>query len=378
MSVKRKYDATVVGLGGMGSAALYHLAKRGISVCGIEQFEFGHKNGSSHGETRIIRKAYPEEPKYIPLLNRSYELWAELEEASGTDLLIKSGFIAISEAGSEFLKTIGEGNRQYNLPHEYWTADDIRKHAPQFNVPDSMAAFYDPLGGFVYVEKCQQAHLMLAKKQGAAIYENEAVQQWKAVGDGVEISTQNGKIHAGKLILTTGAWAIPELNKLGISMELWRRLLFWFRSPDANAFQPQHFPSFVIDLGETVFYGTPSVSDFGAKVGEHHQPFLINRPEEMSQPHTEREISTILKFTRIFFPALDPQPSKSANCMYTVTPDHHFILDLHPQNNNIILGCGFSGHGFKFSSAVGEVLADLALNGISENAIDFLRISRFE
>lgn len=374
---KKHYDVAVVGIGGMGSAALYHLAKRGVAVCGIEQFDTGHSHGSSHGETRIIRKAYPEEPKYIPLLNRSYELWSELEAASGAELFVKCGFIAISEIGSEFLNTIGEGNRQFNLPHEYWNAQEIQHHFPQYQIPENMAGYFDPLGGFLYVESCVRQHINQAEKSGATIFTNETVIDWQASEGGVEVVTDQRTIQAEKLILTTGSWTAPEIKKLGIPLEIWRRILLWFRSPDLAIYQPHNFPTFVVDLGETVFYGFPAVSDFGIKIGEHNRPFLIDDPAQMQRPITREENAEISNFSQWFFPGLNPQPSKSATCMYTVTPDRHFVIDLHPENQNVVLGCGFSGHGFKFAPAIGEILADLAMEGTTRQAIEFLRIRRF-
>lgn len=371
------YDAVVIGVGAMGSAALFHLAKRGCRVCGIEQFEIAHDRGSSHGETRIIRKAYPEKVEYAPLLERSYTLWQGLEAESGERMLESCGFLALSPEESPYLQRMEAFYRESKLPHARWQQDDIRRHFPQFRVPENHAAFYDPHGGVLLVSKAIRAHVAAAQRLGGEVITTEKVLSWKIRGNAVVVETIGRQLRGSRLIITTGAWAVPEMKRLGIRLEIWRRVNLWFPAAQPDYFSPEKFPAFVVGRGAMGFYGCPAVSADGVKIGEHNRPWVIAAPEQVAAPVRPAETAPLQDFSRQFFPELLPRPARQATCLYTVSPDHHPIIDCHPEHPNVLFACGFSGHGFKFAPVVGEMLADFATDGHTPYPIDFLKLDRF-
>lgn len=372
---KTTYDILILGLGGMGSAIAYELTKRGISVCGIEQYSARHNKGGTHGESRIIRKAYPEKPDYVPLLNRSYEMWDELEQQWPEELRNECGFLVAAPENSPYLKDLDKAYQQYPTPHERWNATEIKQHFPQFNLPENYRAYFDPFGGFLHVGRCLEAHQTLAERHGAELCFNEAVQSWQNTADGVVVKTDKQTLQAKKLILASGAWMKQELSNLDIQLKIWRRVIFWYG--EQQQFAPERFPSFVIDHQNTGFYGLPAVSDKGVKIGEHNIPFEIENPEDASQPLTKPEEDIINRCTADIFPMLTSRHQFVKTCLYAVTPDHHFILDKHPHQKNVLLAGGFSGHGYKFATVVGEIMADLALEERTDLPVEFLSVGRF-
>ncbi len=371
------YDAVVVGVGAMGSAALFHLSQRGCRACGIEQFEIAHDRGSSHGDTRIIRKAYPEKSEYAPLLERSYTLWQGLEAESGETIFHPCGFLAISPGESDYFRRIEAYYRAHPLPHQRWGSDDLRHHFPQFRLPEHYAAFFDPQGGILWVERAIRAHVAAATALGAEIFTGETVRSWKSSGGGVIVETHRRTVRARRLVITTGAWVVPELARLGLRLEIWRRVNLWFPAVHPDSFSPEKFPAFVVDRGGTGFYGCPAVSADGVKIGEHNRPQIIATPAGKDRPLLRTETAPIQDFARRFLPDLLPAPGRRSTCLYTLTPDHHPIIDCHPEHPNVLVACGFSGHGFKFAPLVGEILSELALDGQTRHPAGFLKINRF-
>jgi len=372
---KKTYDILVLGLGGMGSAIAYELAKRGVSVCGVEQYSARHNKGGTHGESRIIRKAYPEKPDYVPLLNRSYELWDELEQHWPEELRNECGFLVAAPGDSPYLQDLDNAYQQHPTQHEQWNASEVRQHFPQFSLPESYRAYFDPFGGFLHVGRCLMAHQKLAERHGADLSFDEAVQSWESSENGITLKTNKQIVQAKKLIIASGAWMKPELAKYDIQLKIWRRVIFWYG--EQLQFAPERFPSFVIEHQSTGFYGLPAVSDKGVKIGEHNIPFEIEKPEDADQPLTDHEEEVINRCVADIFPMLGSRHQFVKTCLYAVTPDHHFILDQHPEHENVLLAGGFSGHGYKFATVVGEVMTDLALEGKSNLPIDFLSLGRF-
>lgn len=374
------FDIAVIGVGGMGSAAFYHLAKSGAKVCGIEQFTPGHGEGSSHGDTRVIRKAYPEAPDYIPLLNRSYELWKNLERGSGKTLLILCGFLVCGRSGGDYLARVQEGADKYNVNYQYLDRQALQNRFPQFHLPDDFAGFLDPEGGIVFVENGVHSHITAARENGAVFYGDEVLLGWEKFEGNFLLKTSKRLITTEKIVFTTGAWAVDMMADLNIPLEIWRRVIFWFNSKDMALYYPGKFPSFVINDEESpfCFYGCPAINDTGLKLGEHDVPLKLTDPFERHMPLTDEETANMNFLVENYLPELNPKPLAHKYCMYTVSPDHHFIIDQHPEIDGITLACGFSGHGYKFAPVVGEILSSLALTGNSGHDINFLEIGRFK
>ena len=374
---KKYFDVAVIGCGGMGCGALYHLAKRGVKVCGIEQYGIAHNLGSSHGETRIIRKAYFEHPDYMPLLNRSYELWDDLAQETGKKLMVQNGLIVGGKPDSETIVNLEKCYQKYSEPHECWTVAETRKRFPQFRIPEDSTVFYDPFGGFLFVETCVQVHLEAAQKLGAELFTSEKVLEWRRDRDGFCIQTTNGEIFADRLVLSMGAWSKNYLAQLGIQIDIWRKEVYWFRSHNLASFKPDQFPVYFFETSYGTFYGFPAINEKGLKIAEHSKSNIIETADEVNRNLESLDEEELLRFLSEYIPNAGQERTDYSVCMYSKTSDDDFILDNHPQDSNIVLAAGFSGHGFKFTPIVGEIMADLTLNGTTEHPIDFLRLSRF-
>lgn len=374
-----RYDAVVVGAGGMGSAALYHLARRGVRACAVERFAVAHDRGSSHGDTRIIRKAYMEHPDYVPLLHRAYALWEELEGEGRGELFARVGLLVAGDPATEAMRGQAACYREHDLPHETLDATALAARYPDVALPADWSAFYDPFGGFLRVEDCVRRHADLAKAHGAVIYEGEQMRSWRGEGEGVVVETERRRLLADRLVLAAGAWAAPELRRLGIAVQVVRKVQLWYRGRGVERYVPGAMPCFYIADGEDGFYGFPALEPWGLKLAEHNVSHdIVDDPLRLNRALAPEDEPRILDFLARFFPALKPERSKHAVCMYSLTPDQHFILDIHPECPAVVLGAGFSGHGFKFAPVVGEILAELALEGQTWQSIEFLRLSRFE
>ncbi len=377
MSKVNHYDVVVLGLGGMGSAALYQLAKRGISACGIEQHHVAHDLGSSHGEVRVIRKAYHEHPDYVPLLHRAYDLWAETEAEAGQSLMTACGLVLAGAPDSETIRGLDECYARHDLPRERLDRASLRERVPQMHVPEDFEAFFDPIGGYLRIERCVQAHLKLAGDHGAEIRLHERAISWTADTGGVSVATDKGELRASALIITMGPWAREVLLELGIQSKVLRKVQLWYDSPNIERFREGELPIFLVERDYGIFYGFPSIDDAGLKVAEHSGGEIVDVPDTVDRSLRETDEAPVLRFLGDTFPELRPVLRRFSVCMYTMTPDAHFVLDTHPEYSNVVIGAGFSGHGFKFASVVGEVLADLALEGQTRNPIGFLRLDRF-
>ncbi len=373
-----KYDAIVAGAGGMGSAAIYHLARRGIRACAVERFTIAHDRGSSHGDTRIIRKAYLEHPGYVPLLHRAYELWGQLQAESTEELFAPVGLLLAGDPETDAMRGQAASYREYDLPHETLNAAAVAARYPDFSLPENWDAFYDPLGGLLRVEDCVRRHAELARAHGAVIYEGEVMRSWQSEGTGVVVETERRHLYADRLILAAGAWAAPELRRLGVDARVVRKVQLWYGGRGVERYRHGEFPCFFVADGENYFYGFPAQEPWGLKLAEHNISHdVVGDPLELKRELVAGDQTPVLDFLSRFFPALEPQLNKYAACMYTLTPDEHFVLDIHPECPAVVLAAGFSGHGFKFATVVGEILAELALDGDTRQPIEFLRLGRF-
>lgn len=371
------FDVVVVGLGGMGSAGLYEFAKHGVKVCGIEQFRLGHDQGSSHGQTRMIRKAYFEHPGYMPMLARAYELWHNLEEISGETLLTDCVLAIAAEPYSRTIDGLQRCYSEYELPHEKIDAAEFTHRFQQFRLPPDFVVYLDPVAGFLHVEKCVMTQVALAKRSGAKIYENERLCSFDATADSVTLQTDKRTISAAKAVFTCGPWAGLCLQDAGIPLEVWSKTVCWFATQDISAYWVGRFPMFYLEFEAGTLYGFPAIDSLGIKVGEHVIPTPVSDANAIRRELISADQDLIRKLMQNALPHFSPQRTRWSVCMYTKTPDDHFVIDVHPQHDNVAFAAGFSGHGFKFAPVVGEILADLTLNGYTEHPIAFLKRGRF-
>ncbi len=374
----RHYDVIVLGVGGMGSAALYHLACRGVQVLGIERYNIPHEMGSSHGLTRIIRLAYYEHPSYVPLLRRAYELWRQLEHAVQERLLIVTGSIDASPEHGDVFKGSKASCEIHHLPHEVLDSQELHARFPGYRLPQGIVALYQPDGGFLLSERCIVAHVTAAQELGAEVHGQEQVMGWELRGHRVEVRTDRDRYSADKLIICAGAWGanlIAELTALAVPE---RQVLAWFQPLRPTLFRLHTFPVFNMAVDEGRYYGFPRYGIPGFKVGRYHHLAQHVDPDRMDREVHREDEEVLRSFTARYFPDAAGPTMSLKTCLFTNTPDEHFILDLHPHFPQVCLAAGFSGHGFKFCSVVGEIMADLAQRGESRHDLDLFRLRRFQ
>jgi sarcosine oxidase len=372
-----RFDAIVLGIGGMGSAALYQLARRNQAVLGLEQFNIPHDLGSSHGVTRIIRLAYYEHPSYVPLLRRSFELWRDLENISHERLLTVTGSIDAAPKGHPVFEGSRESCLLHHLPHEVLTSKQLHQRYPGYELPTDSLAVYQPDGGFLAPENCIVAYVQAALDLGAAVHGQEHVQSWNSRDDGIEVHTDRGSYQANKLVITAGAWAGKVLPKLARLARPERQVLGWFQPHQPALFEPAVFPVFNMVVEEGRYYGFPVHGIPGFKIGRYHHLDEQVDPDNMDRtPNRQDEQCLRICVERHFPKAAGPILSMKA-CLFTNSPDEHFIIDHLPEDRRVLIAAGFSGHGFKFCSVIGEILADLALHGSTRHDLNLFKVGRF-
>jgi sarcosine oxidase len=369
-----RYDVIVVGVGGMGSAALYHLARRGKRVLGLERFDVPHELGSSHGITRIIRLAYFEHPDYVPLMRRAYELWRELETEAGEQLLHVTGIV---EAGGRIYEGSLRSCHEHDLPHEAIDGRELGRRYPAYRLPPDLPVVFQPDGGFVLPERCIVAHVSGALANGAVVRARERVLEWSEGGAGVKVRTERGVVEAERLVLTAGAWSQDVARLPPGLVRAVRQALAWLQPARPELFAPDRFPVFNLLLDEEHFYGFPAFGIPGFKLGRYDHHGEGGDADAVSREPTLADEAPLRAFTERYFPEGAGPTIALKTCLFEPSPDEHFLIDVHPETELAVLGAGFSGHGFKFCSVVGEILADLALDGETRHDIGFLRLGRF-
>ena len=367
----------VVGVGGMGSAAVYQLAKRGLRVLGLEQFRIPHEMGSSHGLTRIIRLAFHEGPEYVPLGRRSYELWRELQERTGDQVLHITGSVHAGAPDSAAFRATLQACVDQGVPHEVLTSRELSARYPGYGLPNEMMAVTQAEGGFLAPERCIEGHVAVARQLGADVREEERVLSWEAVSGGVRVRTERGTWEAGALVLTAGAWAgrvLPHIAGLAVPE---RQVVAWFEPADPMLFQPSRFPVFIVTLDDEEYYGFPAFGVPGFKVGKFHHVGEIADPDALDRSQRPEDEEMLRSFTARCFPMAAGRLLKVNACMFTNSPDSNFIIGKHPEYPQVSFAAGFSGHGFKFCSVVGEIMADLAQHGETSHDIALFNPARF-
>ncbi len=370
------YDAVVCGLGVMGSAALYHLARRGHHVLGLERFAAGHDRGSSHGETRVIRLAYFEHPSYVPLVRRAYELWRDLERESGHRLLHVTGIAEIGPPDSVLVSGTRATARQHDIPHEVLTASELMQHYPAFRLPSDFVGIVQPDGGFLEAEASVQTLLTLAAKHGAEIRFGAPVRAIEATDDKARIVTGDATYEAGAVIVAAGSWASSLLPDAALPLRATRQVMAWFAPTNADDFAPRRFPVFLIESAHGIHYGFP-LHGAGVKVAKHHHEDEAVDPESYDRHVSAHDEALIRAAVVDHLPGADRLLTAAKTCLYTVTPDGDFIIDRLPGAGAVILASPCSGHGFKFAPAIGEILADLATGQSPRHNISRFKIARF-
>ena len=373
-----RYDAIVVGVGAMGNAAAYHLARRGKKVLAIERFGIPHSMGSSHGQTRIIRLAYYEHPSYVSLLRRAFELWRELEDLSGERLLHVTGSIDAGPEDSWVFKGSLESCREHGLAHEVLTGEELHERYPGYRLPHDHLAILQPDGGFLAPERCIVAHVTAAQALGAEVHACEEVLDWSPLEGGVRVRTDRGTYEADHLVLAAGAWAGKLSGILDGLAVPERQVLAWLQPTRPESFTPERFPVFNLLVDEGRFYGFPVHGVPGFKFGKYHHLEENVDPDALDRSVYERDERLLRDFAERYFPDGCGPTMDLQVCMFTNTEDDRFILDSHPEYPQVTLASPCSGHGFKFASVIGEILADLATDGTSPHDTSMFRMNRFD
>ncbi|WP_436346314.1 N-methyl-L-tryptophan oxidase [Natronorubrum sp. FCH18a] len=374
-----RYDVIVIGVGGMGSATTFHLAERGLDVLGLERYDVPHTMGSSHGITRIIRRAYYEHPSYIPLIERAYKLWDDLAAETGREVIHRTGSIDAGPEGNVVFEGSLTSCEEYDIPHEVLTSEEVSERFPGYRLPDGHMALYQPDGGFVVPEQSIIGHVEAAQAAGAEVRARERVHDWEETPDeGVRVETDRGTYEAENLVLAAGAWNGTLADALeGLAVPE-RQVLGWFQPDRPSLFEPDRFPVWNLKVEEGRFYGLPIYDVPGFKIGKyHHRDEQVDPDDYATEPEPEDE-RLLRAVTGKCFPEADGPTMRLATCMFTNSPDEHFILDTLPDHPQVAVGAGFSGHGFKFASVIGEILADLAVDGDTDRPIEMFRLERFD
>ena len=373
------YKAIVVGLGAMGSATLYHLAQRGWRVLGLEQFTPGHKRGSSHGDSRIIRETYFEHPLYVPLVQRAHQLWRELEHNSGSSLMTITGGLMIGSPDGVVVPGTLRSAEEHGLPHEILAPRDVRERFPAFRLDQGLVAVFDPRAGFLDPEACNRAHVELAGNAGAEARFNEPVLDWIADGRGVRVTTSSDTYTADHLVLTAGAWTRALLPDLALPLTIERQSVFWLEpKTEASLYDVGRLPIYAYEYRTgNICYGFPRLAR-GVKASVMHAGETVADPDAVRRIVDEEDARPLRAALEPILPSLaEARVCESDVCLFTNTPDHDFIIDFHPFFPQVLISSPCSGHGFKFASAIGEIQADLLTKGKTEFDLSPFRIGRW-
>jgi sarcosine oxidase len=385
INAEKKFDVIVLGVGSMGSSTCYYLAKQGVKVLGLEQFDIPHEMGSHAGQSRIIRKAYFEHPDYVPLLEKSYQNWREIEQVTGSTIYTKTGLLYFGKPNHQLITGVKESSEKYKIKVNTLSDDTVKKEHPQFNIPRDFVKLFEPDAGFVTPEKAILLYTQQALQLGAVIKTKEKIISWQRIKDDISVTTETGSFTAKKLIITAGPWAGKLIPGLTNTLNVTRQMVAWVKPKNWKAFELGNFPCWTIadDANPGIFYGFPilPVEKFGGPLGlklAHHYPGAITDPDAISRIPTPEDESILIYALNKFIPEGYESTLVLKTCMYTNTPDENFILDFVPgYDKDVVVATGFSGHGFKFASVVGEIMSDLATKGKTNMPIGFLQVNRF-
>ena len=372
-----RYDAVVLGLGGMGSAVAAHAAARGMRVLGIERFGPAHARGSSHGETRIIRQAYFESPDYVPLLRRAYELWDALAARTGTTLRAPTGGLFVGRPEMPVVAGTVVSALRWQLAHEIYDAHELRARWPAVTPRDDEIGVYEAVAGAVFPEAGVRAHVLEAAEHGAELRFGVEAVRWEADHDGVRVTLADGtRIEAARLAICAGAWFAKLAPEIGVPLRVERNVQFYFAPHDRDAVSPERLPIWCCERpGQRMFYGFPDFGH-GAKVA-HHGSGVFTDPDALDRTAHDDEVAHAREALESFVPAAAGTFLRAAPCMYTLTPDEHFVIGAHPRRPNVVVAGGFSGHGYKFAPVVGEIVAALLADDDPGFSLELFSPARF-
>lgn len=382
--MRNNFDVIVLGVGSMGSSTCYNLAKQGFKVLGLEQFDIPHDQGSHAGQSRIIRKAYFEHPDYVPLLERAYQNWKELEEVTRAQVYFPTGLLYAGKPSDVLIKGVRESATKYDLVVESLSNQEAKNRFSAFHIPEDYDVWYEVDAGFLTPERSILLFAEQAIRLGASIRTKEKVFEWKREGDGIVVKTNKGIYQSKKLVITAGPWAgqlIPSLqNKLAVT----RQVIAWVNTKQTESYSFGKFPCWLIDDDSKpgMYYGFPQlpVAQFGVPLGmklAYHYPGDVSQPDQVNRDTSVDDEEHLVQALHRFLPNAYATTHTVKTCLYTNTPDEHFVIDFLPgYDNQVAIAAGFSGHGFKFVSVIGEIMADLATKGKTELPIDFLNVQR--
>jgi sarcosine oxidase len=379
------YDVIVLGVGSMGSAACYYLAREGLRVLGIEQYSIPNHLSSHAGQSRIVRKAYFEHPDYVPLLQLAYKGWKELEEATGKQVYYETGLLYAGQAESMLLKGVVRSAAQYNIALHHVAPGQLHNQLPHIQLPANYVAFVEPEAGFVRPELAVQLFAQGALQNGAQLHSKERVLNWSMGSKTVQVTTNKGTYTAAKIIITTGAWTAGLLPALSHILAVTRQTMAWLKAKNPDRFRLGKMPCWMIaDTDHAgVLYGFPQLgsldaADPGGFKMAHHHPGTGATADTVRRMVEPGEDAVLRQVFERYFPHQYAGTLQMKTCMYTNTPDQHFLLGKLPgYGADILLAAGFSGHGFKFVPAVGRIMCDLVTKGKTDIPIGFLQPSRF-
>lgn len=383
MPQSNHYDVIVIGVGSMGSSACCFLAERGMKVLGLEQFDIVHEKGSHAGQSRIIRKAYFEHPDYVPLLERSYDKWKKLEQQTASEIYHRTGIVYFGPPEHQTMTGVKKSSSLYDIPVDTLSKEESLKRFPAFQIPTDFEVLYERDAGFVTPERAILLYAEQAKKYGAAIHTHEKVKEWKQEGGKIRVVTDKDEYTADKLVITCGSWTSKVIPDLKTELKVTRQTLAWVNPENKEKFLLGNFPCwFVEDPDRGMFYGFPILPEkSGGPVGlklASHRPGERVDPDQENRKSTDEEREDIRYILSKYIPEAGTDITETKTCLYTYSKDENFIIDHLPgYNNKVVIACGFSGHGFKFVSVVGEILADLAMKGKTELPAAFLSLNRF-
>ncbi len=383
--MKNNFDAIVLGVGSMGSATSYYLASRGYSVLGLEQFDIPHDQGSHAGQSRIIRKAYFEHPDYVPLLERAYENWKEIETKTSSQIYFPTGLLYAGKPNDILIKGVRESAEKYSVKVESLSNAQAKDRFPQFKIPESYEVLFEPDAGFVTPERAVLLYVEQAIQAGAHIQTKEKAISWKKEGEIVTVTTTKETYACKKLIITAGPWASNMIPGFSGQLKVTRQIIAWVNPKVRKDFELGQFPCWLIDdhTQPGMYYGFPilPVGKFGGPIGLKvalHYPGQPTDPDAVNRIPSKNDERDLIRAIEKLLPEGYSSTHVMKTCLYTNTPDENFLLDFLPgYNQQVAIAAGFSGHGFKFVSVVGEIMADLAMNGKTDLPIGFLNAQRF-
>lgn len=371
------YDVIVIGTGGIGSAALMHLASRGCSVLGIDPFAIAHPFGSSHGHTRLIRQAYFEDPAYVPLVLRAYELWHQLEHRANCELLLPTGLIQVGPPKGVVIQGVLAAASQHGLDLSQLDPREARKQYPGLRFPDDLAVVFESAAGQLLVERCVATNHAQAVRLGAEQLQ-ACVTRWRKQDGLFHVETTQSTVYGKRLLVCSGAWTSRLMENFSVPLRILQKSVHWFRNSNSALDCVEGCPAFFYELPHGQFYGFPNTHQRGLKIAEHTGGLELHDPARLGEQTQSDDRSRVESFAKEYVNDDQLSHLDTSHCMYTMTTDSHFLVDRSPDDEDIWIAAGFSGHGFKFAPAIGEALSQWIVDGQPQIDLDFLSIKRLQ